>query len=83
MVMNIQKIWKLNFKCLAKGINKTTKNYLNSASYETCLSQKKVTHKAMFNLVHKKHKIYLNEMIKIGLSPFDDKRFICDDGINT
>ena len=22
-------------------------------------------------------------MIKIGLSPFDDKRYICDNGINT
>ena len=36
----------------------------------------------MFNLVHKKHKIYLNELIKIGLSPFDDKRYICKDGID-
>ena len=74
---------KIKFKCLAKGVNKTTKNEFNSWSYESCLSQKKVTHKPMFNIVHKKHKIYLNEMIKIGLSPFDDKRFICEDGINT
>ena len=73
----------IKFKCLAKGVNKTTKSEFNSESYECCLSEKKVTHKAMFNLVHKKHKIYLNEMIKIGLSPFDDKRYICDDGINT
>ena len=71
---------EIKFKCLAKGINKTTKNEFNSESYEKCLSQKKVIHKAMFNLVHKKHKIYLNELIKIGLSPFDDKRYICKDG---
>ena len=37
----------------------------------------------MFNLTHKNYKIYLNEMIKIGLSPFDDKRYICDNGIDT
>ena len=74
---------EIKFKCLAKGINKTTKNEFNSESYEKCLSQKKVIHKAMFNLVHKKHKIYLNELIKIGLSPFDDKRYICKDGIDT
>lgn len=74
---------EIKFKCLAKGVNKTTKKEFNSESYETCLSQKKVTNTAMFNLVHKKHKIYLNEMIKIGLSPFDDKRYICNDGINT
>ena len=74
---------EIKFKCLAKGINKTTKNEFNSESYEKCLSQKKVIHKAMFNLVHKKHKIYLNELIKIGLSPFDGKRYICKDGIDT
>ena len=37
----------------------------------------------MFNSVHKKHKIYLNETIKLGLSPFDDERFIFDNGITT
>ena len=71
------------FKCAAKGVNKATKKEFNSESYEDCLFEKKIVHKTMFNIVHKKHKIYLNEMIKIGLSPFDDKRYICDDGIDT
>ena len=73
----------IKFTCLAKGVNKTTKKEFNSETYETCLFKKKVIHKPMFNIVHKKHKIYLNEIIKIGLSPFDDKRYICDDGIDT
>ena len=73
----------VKFKCLAKGVNKTTKKEFNSEAYEKCLFKKKVTNKSMFSLVHKKHKIYLNNMIKIGLSPFHDKRYICEDGINT
>ena len=27
----------------------------------------------MFNIVHKTKEIFLNEIVKIGLSPFDDK----------
>ena len=73
----------VKFNCLAKGVNKTTKKEFNSKAYEKCLFEKKVTHKPMFSLVHKKHKIFLNDMIKIGLSPYDDKRYICEDGINT
>ena len=74
---------EMKFKCAAKGVNKTTKKEFISETYEDCLVNKKVINKTMFNLVHKKHKIYLNEMIKIGLSPFDDKRYICDNGIQT
>ena len=70
----------VKFKCLAKGVNKTTKKEFTFEDYDKCLSEKKVTHKAMFNLVHKKHKIYLNELIKIGISPYNDKRYICKDG---
>ena len=73
----------IKFKCLAKGVNKTTKKEFNIESYESCLSKKRIINKIMFNLTHKNHKIYLNEMIKIGLSPFDDKRYICDNGIDT
>ena len=73
----------IKFKCTAKGANKTTKKEFKTETYEDCLLKKRVIHKTMFNLVHKKHKIYLNEMIKIGLSPFDDKRYICEDGIDT
>ena len=29
------------------------------------------------------HKLYTVEVEKETLSPFDDKRYICDDGINT
>ena len=73
----------LKFKCVAKGVNKSTKKDFSSESYRDCLFNKKVINKTMFNLVHKKHKIYLNEMTKIGLSPFDDKRYICNNGIDT
>ena len=73
----------VKFKCLAKGVNKTTKTEFIFDDYDKCLFEKKVTHKAMFSLIHKNHNIFLNELIKIGLSPYDDKRFICDNGIDT
>ena len=73
----------IKFKCLAKGVNKTTKQEFIFEDYEKCLSEKKVAHKAMFSLIHKKHDIFIKEVLKIGISPFDDKRYICEDGIDT
>ena len=29
------------------------------------------------------HNMYINEVNKISMTPFDDKRYILDDGINT
>ena len=73
----------VKFKCLAKGVNKTTKQEFIFDDYDNCLFEKKVTYKAMFSLIHKNHKIFLNQLIKIGISPYDDKRYICDNGIET
>ena len=73
----------VKFKCSAKGVNKTTKKEFTFEDYDKCLSEKKVTHKAMFSIIHKKHDIFINEVLKIGISPFDDKRYICEDGIDT
>jgi hypothetical protein len=30
-----------------------------------------------------KHEMYISEVNKISLNPFDDKRYICDNGIKT
>ena len=73
----------VKFKCLAKGVNKTTKQEFTFDDYDNCLIKKKVTYKAMLSLIHKNHKIFLSQLIKIGLSPYDDKRYICDNGIDT
>ena len=73
----------IKFKCLAKGVNKTVKKDFTIGDYDKCLFERKITHKVLFNLIHKGHRIFLRQMIKIGLSPFDDKRYIYEDGIIT
>ena len=37
----------------------------------------------MFRLNSEKHNMFINEVKKVSLNPFDDKRYICEDGINT
>ena len=37
----------------------------------------------MYTLNSDKHNMYINEVNKVSLNPFDDKRYICDDGITT
>ena len=37
----------------------------------------------MYTLNSDKHYMFINEINKVSLSPFDDKRYICDNGIDT
>ena len=37
----------------------------------------------MYTLNSDKHEMYVNEVNKISMSPFDDKRYILDNGIDT
>ena len=37
----------------------------------------------MYTLNSDKHQMFLNERNKVSLNPFDDKRYILDDGIQT
>ena len=37
----------------------------------------------MYTLNSKKHEMYVNEVNKISMSPYDDKRYIEKDGITT
>lgn len=37
----------------------------------------------MYSLNSDKHEMYINFQNKISISPFDDKRYICNDGKNT
>jgi hypothetical protein len=40
-------------------------------------------YKTVYNLNSKKHEMFLIKQEKMAINPFDDKRFICDDGITT
>ena len=37
----------------------------------------------MYTLNSDKHNMFINEINKVSLSSFDDKRYICDNGIDT
>jgi hypothetical protein len=69
-------------KC--KGVARVTvKKYItfedltSSLFYGTC----KMATQHQLNSIN--HEIFLNEVNKLAISPFDDKRFICNDGITT
>ena len=66
------------------GINRNVveKNVKFSDYYDSLFNGKTYHHKVR-NLISSKHEIYLKEVDKISLSPFDDKRYILDDGIST
>ena len=62
-----------------KGVN--TANDFNE--FKATLFNKKLIRHKMRGIQSKKHKIGTNEINKISLSCFDDKRIVLDDGIHT
>ncbi len=71
-------------KKTAKGIKKSvTKRKLRHANYKECLFEKRQTMATMNQIRSERHEIYSIKLNKIGLSPYDDKRYILNDGMNT
>ncbi|XP_028417042.1 uncharacterized protein LOC114541307 [Dendronephthya gigantea] len=71
-------------KKTAKGIKKSvTKRKLRHINYKECLFDKKRTMASMNQIRSERHEIYSIKLNKIGLSPYDDKRYIIKDGVNT
>ena len=70
-------------KNIAKGVNKSVAEKLTVSDYEECrksLNPKTVT---INRIGSDHHNLYTFHTDKIGLSAFDTKRWICDDGIST
>ena len=82
------KIVRMN-KNTAKDVKDSVAKDLSLDDYETCLTtreQKEVNIKRVGSSSHKIYTyiyIYTYNTDKIGLSAFDTKRWICDDGIHT
>ena len=67
-----------------KGIGKNTiEKDIKFNDYKNCLLNKEIKMNKMYTLNSLKHNMYVNEINKTSMSPFDDKRYICEDGINT
>lgn len=67
----------------AKGINSSVLKNFNISNYRDCILEKKIFYAEMFNFKSKLHEIYTALMNKKSLDGSDDKRYICDDNINT
>ena len=67
-----------------KGIGKSVINKdVRFDDYKDCLFNSRTKMNKMYTLNSDKHEMYVNEVNKISMSPFDDKRYICDNGIDT
>nr|DAC81291.1 TPA_asm: PolB [Ladona dragonfly adintovirus] len=68
----------------AKGVKKATiKNSISFDDYVHCLRNNISCSRRMTLIKSTSHELYTVELNKVALSPFDDKRFVMDDGVNT
>ena len=82
-VLDTERQWKKKIK-KAKGVKKcVVKKQIMHEQYKEALFGKKQLWHGMKILRSEGHEIYGMYVNKISLSPFDSKRWICDDGINT
>ena len=67
-----------------KGIGKTTiKKDIKFNDYKNCLFNNEKQLNRMYTMNSENHIMYINEVNKISMTPFDDKRYICENGIDT
>jgi len=75
---------KTKVKRAAKGIPYSyQRNHLSHQIYKDCLFNRKVTLTSFHCIRSKNHKLETQQIQKIGLSAYDNKRFVRSDGINT
>ena len=67
-------------KGISKSINKVV---LGHEMYKECLMNVKLRKDKVSRIGSELHQIYTYNFSKISLSPFDDKRYVLDDKINT
>ena len=68
----------------AKGVKKNIiKNGMKFKDYKDCLFNKSILRREQYNIRSYDHEVYTEKINKIALSPFDDKRYILEDGIHT
>ena len=70
-------------KNTAKGVKDSVAKELSLDDYEACLTTLEHKEVNVKRIGSNNHKIFTYNTYKIGLSAFDTKRWICDDGIHT
>ena len=68
----------------AKGVKRSVlEDTVSMADYVRCLAEEESCSRAMRSLRSDRHHIYGQTMQKAALSPFDSKRYILADDVNT
>ena len=70
-------------KRTAKGITLTASKDLKHEMYKECLFGKKIFKTNMNTIRAEHHQLFAQTIRKNSLVPFDDKRWVMDDGIST
>ena len=70
-------------KKTAKGIKRSEIKKLRHAIYRHCLFNKDTIVCNMNRIQSYNHQLYSMSMTKVGLSPFDDKRYVLNNGFDT
>ena len=79
----VDKYGQTHGKSTAKGVQKSMKKLLTVKRYERCLRNMCTESIVMNSIRSDHHKIYTYNINKIGLSAYDDKRYILNNGIST
>ena len=70
-------------KNTAKGVSRcVSENVLTHEDYRMCLMQRTSMKNKMTRFLKKDHQISTVEQVKTSLSPFNDKRYIQEDGVS-
>lgn len=67
----------------AKGINKCSTAKMRHKSYVEALLNEQSSTVSMTQIRSLNHDLYTMEVTKTALSPYDDKRYVLDDGVST
>ena len=71
-------------KKTGKGIKKSVlKKEIRHQDFKDCLMEKREFQHSMMNFRSKQHQLFTVKQTKKSLSPFDDKRYILEDGYST
>uniref|UniRef100_A0A8D8SNK6 DNA-directed DNA polymerase n=1 Tax=Cacopsylla melanoneura TaxID=428564 RepID=A0A8D8SNK6_9HEMI len=70
-------------KNVGKGIPYSCLKEMSVSIYKNSLFSEKITHVEFDTIESKNHELRMKRVRKVGLSPFDDKRFLLPDKVNT
>ena len=67
----------------AKGINKCTTAKMRHISYLQALFEESIERVTIRQIRSSNHDLFSTEQVKVGLSPYDDKRYVLNDKLST